>query len=278
MIFRDAASVNFVLFLRGVWFVKQPAPEPYISQRYIDHPTLSEVSSALALGGSRSAGGCLMACSCLLREHWPSPLSHLFAARTARTPVLASYGAKARSSTCIYALVSSYAPLTVYLYRSGFGQFTFHRFTLDEGEMGDRFVHLTNVAVQKTAPDYDPASGCKWELRFLKQYLISRLARLPPKVCLVPSGNAMSYMLLSTQAPPTLCLASGAGIPSLHVPLRISLVDCLHRANDSTMSEHTKDHAVVEHPPSLPPFPSSSFSLPVPVPRFLVLPLPFLCP
>ena len=32
-------------------------------------------------------------------------------------------------------------------------------------------VHLTNVAVQKTAPDYDPEKGSKWSVRQLRMYL-----------------------------------------------------------------------------------------------------------
>lgn len=35
-------------------------------------------------------------------------------------------------------------------------------------------VHLTNVAVQKTAPDYDPDKGCKWSTQQLRQYLNAR--------------------------------------------------------------------------------------------------------
>jgi tubulin polyglutamylase TTLL9 len=35
-------------------------------------------------------------------------------------------------------------------------------------------VHLTNVAVQKTAPDYDPDKGSKWSIRQLRQYLSAR--------------------------------------------------------------------------------------------------------
>ena len=35
-------------------------------------------------------------------------------------------------------------------------------------------VHLTNIAVQKTAPDYDPEKGSKWSLRQLRQYLIAK--------------------------------------------------------------------------------------------------------
>jgi len=35
-------------------------------------------------------------------------------------------------------------------------------------------VHLTNVAVQKTAPDYDPDKGCKWATQQLRQYLTAK--------------------------------------------------------------------------------------------------------
>ncbi|KAJ4461590.1 putative tubulin tyrosine ligase [Paratrimastix pyriformis] len=74
----------------------------------------------------------------------------------------------------LYCLVTSYAPLTAYIYRSGFARFTFNRFSMDPDSMADRFVHLTNVAIQKTSPDYDANNGCKWDLHSLKQYIISR--------------------------------------------------------------------------------------------------------
>lgn len=35
-------------------------------------------------------------------------------------------------------------------------------------------VHLTNVAVQKTAPDYDPEKGSKWSVRQMRQYLCAK--------------------------------------------------------------------------------------------------------
>jgi tubulin polyglutamylase TTLL9 len=47
----------------------------------------------------------------------------------------------------VYALVLSYTPLVVYLYRSGFARFTHHRYTLED--ITDTFIHLTNVAIQK---------------------------------------------------------------------------------------------------------------------------------
>ncbi|XP_052231868.1 probable tubulin polyglutamylase TTLL9 isoform X3 [Dreissena polymorpha] len=72
----------------------------------------------------------------------------------------------------VYVLVVSYNPLKVWLYRGGFGRFSNSRFSLDSIE--DTYVHLTNVAVQKTAPDYDPDKGCKWATQQLRQYLAAK--------------------------------------------------------------------------------------------------------
>ena len=72
----------------------------------------------------------------------------------------------------VYVLVTSYAPLRVWLYRSGFARFSNTRFSLDS--ISDTFVHLTNVAVQKNAPDYDPEKGCKWSLQELRMYLTAK--------------------------------------------------------------------------------------------------------
>lgn len=71
----------------------------------------------------------------------------------------------------VYALVTSFAPLTVWIYRSGFTRFSASRYSNDAY---DSFVHLTNVAVQKTSADYNPELGGKWELSRLKSYLTFR--------------------------------------------------------------------------------------------------------
>ena len=72
----------------------------------------------------------------------------------------------------VYVLVMSYIPLKVWLYRSGFARFSNTRFSLDS--ISDAFVHLTNVAIQKTAPDYDPEKGCKWSLQEFRMYLTAK--------------------------------------------------------------------------------------------------------
>ena len=33
---------------------------------------------------------------------------------------------------------------------------------------------MTNVAIQKTSPDYDPEKGCKWSAQQLRKYLVAR--------------------------------------------------------------------------------------------------------
>lgn len=74
----------------------------------------------------------------------------------------------------IYVLVTSYSPLTVYLYRDGFARFTHHRYSTNIEDITNSYVHLTNVAVQKTSLNYDEKLGGKWDLRSLKTYLMSR--------------------------------------------------------------------------------------------------------
>lgn len=72
----------------------------------------------------------------------------------------------------VYVFVTSYFPLKVWLYRSGFARFSNTRFSLDT--INDSYIHLTNVAIQKTAPDYDPEKGCKWSMQQLRTYLTAR--------------------------------------------------------------------------------------------------------
>jgi tubulin polyglutamylase TTLL9 len=74
----------------------------------------------------------------------------------------------------IYALVSNYSPLTVYLYRTGFARFTHHKFSTNLEDVGNNYIHLTNVAVQKNSDHYDEKTGGKWDLRSLKLYLMSK--------------------------------------------------------------------------------------------------------
>ncbi|XP_063716020.1 probable tubulin polyglutamylase TTLL9 [Symsagittifera roscoffensis] len=71
-----------------------------------------------------------------------------------------------------YVLVCCYAPLKVWLYREAFARFSTVRYNLESIE--DNVVHLTNVAIQKLAPDYDPERDCKWSFASLKRYLTAK--------------------------------------------------------------------------------------------------------
>uniref|UniRef100_A0A7S4DS96 Tubulin--tyrosine ligase-like protein 9 n=1 Tax=Lotharella globosa TaxID=91324 RepID=A0A7S4DS96_9EUKA len=57
----------------------------------------------------------------------------------------------------LYVLVKSYNPLVVYMYRDGFARFSVARY--EKKNINNTFVHVTNVAVQKTAADYDADTG-----------------------------------------------------------------------------------------------------------------------
>ncbi|KPA78492.1 putative tubulin tyrosine ligase protein [Leptomonas pyrrhocoris] len=69
----------------------------------------------------------------------------------------------------IYVLVQSYQPLVVWLHRTGFARFCHHRYSLDD--IDNTYIHVTNVAVQKTYPKYSAASGCKFGIRNLRTIL-----------------------------------------------------------------------------------------------------------
>jgi len=74
----------------------------------------------------------------------------------------------------IYALVLSYAPLKVYLYREGFARFTNAAFSLDKDDLSNIGIHLTNHAVQKKDAEYDASrTDLKWSLHSLKTFLCS---------------------------------------------------------------------------------------------------------
>ncbi|KAJ8347506.1 hypothetical protein AAFF_G00191570, partial [Aldrovandia affinis] len=67
---------------------------------------------------------------------------------------------------------------SISLYRDGFARFSGARFSL--GSICDQYAHLTNVAVQCTAPDYDPERGCKWQLQQLRRYLTGQVSGQRP--------------------------------------------------------------------------------------------------
>ena len=75
----------------------------------------------------------------------------------------------------LYVLVTSFRPLTAYLYREGFARFTASRYTCDKNSIHDQMVHLTNHAVQKRDANYD-AEKCdlRWSVRSLRQFIAAK--------------------------------------------------------------------------------------------------------
>mmetsp|Transcript_16544 Transcript_16544/g.28350 ORF Transcript_16544/g.28350 Transcript_16544/m.28350 type:complete len:446 (+) Transcript_16544:151-1488(+) len=71
----------------------------------------------------------------------------------------------------LYVVVTSYKPLTVYMSCLGFGRFCSAKYTTEETELDNEFVHLTNVAIQKHGEDYNNKHGNKWTLDNIRLYL-----------------------------------------------------------------------------------------------------------
>ena len=70
----------------------------------------------------------------------------------------------------IFALVTSYSPLTVWLYRSGFARFSNAQYSNDLSDLTNSTIHLTNVSIQKKNMDNNESG--KWELRKLKLHMM----------------------------------------------------------------------------------------------------------
>ena len=83
----------------------------------------------------------------------------------------------------IYVLVTTYDPLTVYLYREGFGRFTHTCYSNRVDDMSNTQMHLTNVAIQKSAENYDDRLGGKWDLRGMKLFMMSRFGHERVNTC-----------------------------------------------------------------------------------------------
>jgi len=71
----------------------------------------------------------------------------------------------------LFVLVTNFRPITAYLYEDGFCRFCHENYTSDITELDNLFVHLTNVAVQRRAEDYNEVHGNKWSIANLRLWL-----------------------------------------------------------------------------------------------------------
>ena len=96
----------------------------------------------------------------------------------------------------IYVLVTSHNPLTIYLYRSGFGRFTHYRY--DANDIYNQEMHLTNVAVQKQSDNYDEERGGKYLLDKLRLYILSRYGETATEKCFFDIQELIIKTLIAT--------------------------------------------------------------------------------
>jgi tubulin polyglutamylase TTLL9 len=104
----------------------------------------------------------------------------------------------------IYVLVTSYSPLTAWLYRSGFCRFSTARYDGSREHMDNLYMHLTNNAIQKKSEDYASmkalgSADSKWPIRSLKMHIAARHGAENAGRCMLAVQNALIRTLLSVQ-------------------------------------------------------------------------------
>ena len=84
----------------------------------------------------------------------------------------------------LYALVTSFKPLKVYLSDLGFARFCNVKYdTEGDNDLDNKYMHLTNVAVQKHGVDYNNLHGNKWALSKLRLWLEGTQGTPPTVLC-----------------------------------------------------------------------------------------------
>eukprot|EP01028_Stygiella_incarcerata_P004942 TRINITY_DN2135_c0_g1_i1.p1 TRINITY_DN2135_c0_g1~~TRINITY_DN2135_c0_g1_i1.p1 ORF type:complete len:460 (-),score=107.88 TRINITY_DN2135_c0_g1_i1:918-2297(-) len=100
----------------------------------------------------------------------------------------------------LYCLVTCYAPLTAFLFRDGFCRFSGSRYTLDPASLGDVFVHLTNHAIQKKAPDgstLEELTDLKWSIHNLRMFFVSKFGAERTNQLFIDIEKVMEFALRS---------------------------------------------------------------------------------
>lgn len=74
----------------------------------------------------------------------------------------------------VYVLITSYHPLTIYIYREGLARFSTEPYNTES--LDNKFVHLTNSSINKLSPNLMThkdvvGTGCKWDFATLNSYL-----------------------------------------------------------------------------------------------------------
>ena len=100
----------------------------------------------------------------------------------------------------IYVLVTSYRPLKVWLSSLGFARFCNEKYSTDLSELNNMTMHLTNVAVQKNADEYNTEHGSKWSIENLRFYLEQTRGKTATDKCFDEIKNIIYISLKSVQS------------------------------------------------------------------------------
>eukprot|EP00658_Telonema_sp_P-2_P054625 TRINITY_DN43458_c0_g1_i1.p1 TRINITY_DN43458_c0_g1~~TRINITY_DN43458_c0_g1_i1.p1 ORF type:complete len:461 (-),score=93.54 TRINITY_DN43458_c0_g1_i1:114-1496(-) len=99
----------------------------------------------------------------------------------------------------LYALVTSFSPLTLWMSRNGFARFSNSRFSMAKAEIKNALVHLTNVAIQSQDAAYDSEVGCKWGVQSLRKHIAFRHGEEATNRCFHEMQNVIIRSLLAVQ-------------------------------------------------------------------------------
>ena len=76
----------------------------------------------------------------------------------------------------LYLLVTGYTPLKIYLFDEGLTRFASEEYSLNQDNMSNRYIHLTNYSINKSSEkyqknnDYGEEEGNKWSLSTLRKH------------------------------------------------------------------------------------------------------------
>jgi tubulin polyglutamylase TTLL1 len=99
----------------------------------------------------------------------------------------------------MYVLVTSYRPLKVWIYELGFGRFCTEKFSNDPKEITNKYMHLANASIAKTAGSYNDIHGSKWSINNLRFYMEQVHGKVGVDKCFEEINNIIYISLKSVQ-------------------------------------------------------------------------------
>ncbi|EKX51340.1 hypothetical protein GUITHDRAFT_66166 [Guillardia theta CCMP2712] len=100
----------------------------------------------------------------------------------------------------IYVLVTNYNPLRAYLHSQGFARFCTAKYSSSPTDLDNILMHLTNVAVQKQAEEYNEDHGGKWHIKNLRLWLQAIYGQERTESCFHQIRSLIYHSLKATQS------------------------------------------------------------------------------